>query len=45
MLLLFVDDIVNPSDNSRAEDVNEVLPSDDKVHFKDLTANFFRKTE
>ena len=45
MLLLFVVDIVNPSDNSRGEDVNEALPSDDKVHFKDLKAVFFRKTE
>ena len=45
MLLLFVGDIVNPSDNSRGEDVNEALPSDDKVHFKDRNAVFFRKTE
>ena len=44
MLLLFVVDIVNPSDNSRGEDVNEPLPSDDKAHFKDMKAAFFRKT-
>ena len=44
MLLLFVDDIVNASDNSRAEDVKETLPADDKVQFKDLKAVFFRKT-
>ena len=45
MLLLFVDDIVYPSDNSQGEDVNEALPSDGKLHFKDLKAVFFRKTE
>ena len=44
MLLLFVDDIVYPSYNSPGEDVNEALPSDDKVHIKDMKAAFFRKT-
>ena len=44
MLLVLVD-IVNPSDNSRGEDVNEPLLSDDKAHFKDMKAAFFRKTE